>query len=213
MKGKTKSFYCLSPSHLVRLPRGNYCCKCRYYINIFLKFQLWQSILILWTSLVVQMVKNLPAMQKAQVWSLGWEDPLEKGMTTYSRILVWIIPWTEEPGGLQSLGFQRARQDWATNTFTFTYLVYSTLTEFSTPEHKDLPWASLAVQWLRILLAMQETMVRSLVWEDLTCLGAVEPTGTTTEGHHPRPCAVQQRGCHSKSAQRNQRKPVSSRET
>ena len=48
-------------------------------------------------------VKNLLAMQETQVQSLGWEDPLEKQMTTHSSILAWKIPWTEEPGGLQSL--------------------------------------------------------------------------------------------------------------
>ena len=51
--------------------------------------------------------KNLPAMRETQIWSLGWEDPLEKGMATHSSILVWRIPWTEEPGGLQSMGSQR----------------------------------------------------------------------------------------------------------
>ena len=51
-------------------------------------------------SLVAQSVKNLSAMQKTQVWSLGWEDPLEKEMATHSGILAWEIPWTEEPGGL-----------------------------------------------------------------------------------------------------------------
>ena len=50
------------------------------------------------------MVKNLPAMQETWIQSLGWEDPLGKGMTTYSSILAWRIPWTEEPGGLQSWG-------------------------------------------------------------------------------------------------------------
>ena len=49
------------------------------------------------------MVKNLPAMQETQVWSLGWEDPLEKGMATHSSILVWRIPWTEEPHGLHGV--------------------------------------------------------------------------------------------------------------
>ena len=53
------------------------------------------------------MVKNLPAMQETQVQSLGWEDSLEKGMATHSSILAWRIPWTEEPGGLQSMGSQR----------------------------------------------------------------------------------------------------------
>ena len=56
-------------------------------------------------------VKNLPAMQKTQVRSLGWEDPLEEEMATYSSILAWEIPWTEEPGGLQSMGSQRVGHD------------------------------------------------------------------------------------------------------
>ena len=60
--------------------------------------------LLVRASWVTQMVKNLPTMQETQVQSLGWEDPLEKGMVTYSSILVWRIPWTEEPGGLQSMG-------------------------------------------------------------------------------------------------------------
>ena len=49
-------------------------------------------------SLVAQAVKNLPAMQETMVWSLGWEDPLEKEMATHSSILAWKIPWPEEPG-------------------------------------------------------------------------------------------------------------------
>ena len=63
------------------------------------------------SSLVAQMVKNLPAMQETQVQPLGQEDPLEEGMATYSSILAWRIPWTEEPGGLQSMGLQRAGHD------------------------------------------------------------------------------------------------------
>ena len=52
------------------------------------------------------MVKNLPAVQETWVRPLGWEDPLEKEMVTHSSILAWRIPWTEEPGGLQSIGSQ-----------------------------------------------------------------------------------------------------------
>ena len=69
--------------------------------------------------LVAQMVKILPEMQETQVQSLGQEDPLEKGMATHSSILAWRIPWTDEPGGLQSMGSQRVGHDGATNTFTF----------------------------------------------------------------------------------------------
>ena len=58
-------------------------------------------------------------MQETWVWSLGQEDPLEKGMATHSSILAWRIPWTEEPGGLQSMGLQRVGHDWATFIFTF----------------------------------------------------------------------------------------------
>ena len=66
---------------------------------------------MLWASLVAQMVKNLPAMGETGVRSLGWENPLEKGVATHSGILAWRTPWTEEPGGLQSKGSQRVRHD------------------------------------------------------------------------------------------------------
>ena len=56
---------------------------------------------------MAQKVKNLSAMQETWIQSLGQEDPLEKGMATHSSILAWRIPWTEEPGGLQSMGSQR----------------------------------------------------------------------------------------------------------
>ena len=59
-----------------------------------------------WASLLAQMVKNLPAMQETWIQSLGHEDPLEKGMVTHSSTLAWRIPWTEEPGRLQSMGSQ-----------------------------------------------------------------------------------------------------------
>ena len=60
---------------------------------------------------MAQIVKTLPAVQETQVQSLNWEDPLEKEMATPSSILAWKIPWTEEPGGLQSMGLQRVRHD------------------------------------------------------------------------------------------------------
>ena len=55
-------------------------------------------------SLVAQCVKNPPTMRETWIHSLGWEDPLEEGMAIHSSILAWRIPWTEEPGGLQSIG-------------------------------------------------------------------------------------------------------------
>ena len=60
---------------------------------------------------MAQIVKNLPAMQETQVQSLGWEDPLEAVMENHSSILAWRIPWTEEPGGLESIGSHRVRHD------------------------------------------------------------------------------------------------------
>ena len=75
----------------------------------------WQlTMQVIWASLVAQMVKSLPAVWETQVQSLGWEDPLAKEMATHSSILAWKILRTEEPGGLQSMGFQRVGHDWTT---------------------------------------------------------------------------------------------------
>ena len=60
---------------------------------------------------MAQTVKNLPERHETQVRSLGQEDPLEKGMASHPSILAWRIPWTEEPGGLSSMGLQRLRRD------------------------------------------------------------------------------------------------------
>ena len=68
-------------------------------------------------SLVAQRLMRVPAMQETWVRSLGQEDPLEKEMATHSSTLAWKIPWTEEPGRLQSMGSQRVGRDF---TFTFT---------------------------------------------------------------------------------------------
>ena len=76
-------------------------------------------------------VKNPPVMQKTQetqVLSLGWEDPLEEGMTAHSSILAWKIPWTEEPGRLQSIGSQRVRPDWSNGALS---TIIQGLQEFS----------------------------------------------------------------------------------
>ena len=73
-----------------------------------------------WTSLVAQTVKRLPTMWEIRVQSLGWEDPLEKEMATHSSILAWKIPWTEEPGRLQSVRGVAKNQTRLSN-FTFTW--------------------------------------------------------------------------------------------
>ena len=67
---------------------------------------------------VAQTIKHLPATWETQVWSLGWEDPLEKEMATHSSTVAWKIPWMEGPGGLQSIGSQRVGHDWVTSLFT-----------------------------------------------------------------------------------------------
>ena len=69
------------------------------------------SELSLYASLVAQTVKHLPTMRETWVRSLDWEDPLEKEMATHSSIHAWKIPWTKEPGGLQSMGLQRVGHD------------------------------------------------------------------------------------------------------
>ena len=76
------------------------------YISYFVFLSVFQR-----ASVVAQMVKNRPAMWETWVQSLGWEDALEKGMATHSSILAWRIPWTGEPGGLQSMGLQRVEHD------------------------------------------------------------------------------------------------------
>ena len=73
--------------------------------------------------MVTQMVKNLPAMKETWVWSLGREDPLEKGLETHTSILAYAILWTQEPGGLQSMALQRVGCNWVTNTFCHTHLI------------------------------------------------------------------------------------------
>ena len=83
-------------------------------------------------SLVVEIVKALPAVQETPVWSLGWEDALEKGMTTHSSLLAWRIPWTEEPGGLQSMELPMVGCDWVTGTHFATSLL-QTQAIFSVP--------------------------------------------------------------------------------
>ena len=83
---------------------------------IFIKnsFFLFEVLRIAWLSLVAHWYTICLPMHETQICSLGCEDPLEKEMTTHSRILAWRIPWTEEPGGLQSMGLQRIGHELAT---------------------------------------------------------------------------------------------------
>ena len=75
-----------------------------------------------WASLVTQMVKNLPAMKETRVQSLVWEDSLEKGMVIHSSILAWRIPWTEEPGRLQSVGLVSTNMSLTASQYIKTFL-------------------------------------------------------------------------------------------
>ena len=107
-------------------PLSKCCCQCATVTSNPVS---WESLYEMWshtttgiellqwspTSLVAQTVKRLSTMQETQVPSLGWEDPLEKEMAIHSSTAAWKIPWTEEPGRLQSMGSQRVGHDWATS--------------------------------------------------------------------------------------------------
>ena len=86
----------------------------RLFKNILTKSNLYIP------TMVAQTVKNPPAMKETWVWSLGWEDTLEKGMVTHSSIIAWRILWIEEPSGLQFMGLQRVRLDWVAKAITFS---------------------------------------------------------------------------------------------
>ena len=87
----------------------------------------------LWASLVAQMVKNLPVIQETWVQSLCWEVPLKEGMAPHSSILAWRIPWTEEPGRLQSEGFEESdtTKQLSTRTRTHTHIQQGNYTMIS----------------------------------------------------------------------------------
>ena len=91
---------------------------CLRWISSNLSVTVW--VFLPWASLVAQTVKHLPTMRGTRVRSLGRGDPLEGEMATHSSILAWRIPWTEDPGRLQSMGSQRVRHDWATSLHFFT---------------------------------------------------------------------------------------------
>ena len=90
------------------------------------------SLQLSWASLMAQTVKNLPAMWKTWVQSLGQEDPLEERMAAHPSILAWRIPWTEEPGGLQSMGSQRAGHDLAIDTSTTDFITTDLFLQYKT---------------------------------------------------------------------------------
>ena len=85
--------------------------------NVLLSELKYPSVQVKGASLVVQTVKRLSTMRKTRVRSLGREDPLEKEMAIHSSTIAWKIPWTEEPGRLQSMGSQGVGHDWATSLY------------------------------------------------------------------------------------------------
>ena len=89
-------------------------------------FLITRDSFLLGPSQVILVVNNPPAIWETWVWSLDWEDPVEKGTVTHSSILSCRIPWTEKPGRLQSMGFQRVRHDWV--TFTLTHSLHPWVT-------------------------------------------------------------------------------------
>ena len=145
------------------------------------------------------MVKNLPAMQETWVWSLGQEDPLEKGMATHSRMNAWRIPGTEEPGGLQFMVLQRVGHNWVTNTSTSTV--------------NGLFRASLVAQWQIVCLSLQDTWVWLLAQEDSMWQGATKPIY-----HNYWACAIEPGSCNKRSphnekpAQLEKRSPLSNKD-
>ena len=110
-----------------------------------------------WASLVAHKAKNLLVMQETQVRTLGWEDPLEKEMATDSSILAWRIPWTEEPGGLQSMGWQRVSRTWLSNN-KVTFIIYLMW---------GFPGGASGKEPACHCRRHNEMWIRSLGWEDL----------------------------------------------
>ena len=121
---KHSSYHCWVLEEMQKLPSHHLVCLCvgnntwwyAFYPEYWEVegFSIWHSY---WASLVAQMVKNFPVVQETQVQSLGQEDPLEKGMATYSSILTWLLQWMEEPGRLQFMRSQRAGNTWVTEHF------------------------------------------------------------------------------------------------
>ena len=116
-------------------------------------------------------------MQETQIQSLGWENSLEKGMATHSSILAWRIPWTEEPGGLQSMGLQRVRHSWTTNT-VFVYAQFLAVLII-----KGIYWL-LKLESLNFRVDLVPNSHQSLLSPPLSCLphGTRVPTSAEQDG-------------------------------
>ena len=118
------------------------------------------------------MVKHLPTMWETRAGSLGWEDPLEKEMATHSSTLAWNIPWTKEPGRLQSMGLQRVRHDWAAS-LSFTEFKLSCVIISSGPKERK---KNKRFKWLRLRIVEKKRRLSfPPPWELQTPLSSASP--------------------------------------
>ena len=106
-------------------------------------------------------VKNMPTMRETWVQSLDWEDPLEESMATHSSILAWRMPWTEESGGLQSMGLQRIRHDWVSKCNTAQHSKVEEMAESDPFQHLCITET--------LILVHKETCIRMLMWYVTIC--------------------------------------------
>ena len=117
--------------------------------------------LLQWASLVVQLIKNLPALQETLVQFLGWEDPLEPRTATHSSILAWRIPWTEEPGGLHPMGPTSL-----TGPTLFTFIQAKSTQDGATPllllgNKTKYPWLMYGQNHYNTLIILQQNFLKS----------------------------------------------------
>ena len=147
------------------------------------------------------MVKNLPTMQETPVQSLGQENPLEKGKATHSSILTWKIPWTEEPGGLQSMGSQRVRHNWCA-----PFLSAQSCLTLRNPVDCSLPGSSVQgisqarmLEWVAISSSRGSSPPRNGTCISCTAGGffTTEPVGKPVALLYPHPVAPSSDPTHS----------------
>ena len=121
---------------------------------------LWNYLKCILISPEAQMIKSLPAMQETQVWFLGWEDTLAKETATHSSVLAWKIPWMEEPGGLQSMGLQSVRHNWATNSQSYlhSHVSFWKIQELNCNNLRGWEVSNWSKWWGKILLGMILTL-------------------------------------------------------